>query len=96
MKMVSASPVSVCPWQTSAEVRCHLAIPPSKTPEMTVAVANLVSPVAAGKTEVALVGVPPIGGGAVVVAALLVVVGLVPPAVVVAALVVVTGDDPPV
>lgn len=56
--MVSASPVSVWPWQTLDEVRCHLFIPPSKTPEMTVAEGNKVSPVAAGKTEVALVGVP--------------------------------------
>lgn len=95
--MVSASPVSVCPWQTSAEVLCHLFMPPSNTPEITVAVASLVSPVAAGKTEVAFVGVPGEPGATVVVGVVppaLVVVGTVPPAVVV--LVVVTAGEPAV
>lgn len=57
MKMVSLTPVSTCPWQTSAEVRCHLAIFPSKTPKMVVGAGSLVSPTAVGKTVVTAVGV---------------------------------------
>jgi hypothetical protein len=70
MNMASSSPVSVCPWHTTGFLS-HLNIPPSKVPEINLAVGRAVVPAEAGNW----VAAPP--PAAEVVAAFVVVVDLV-------------------
>src|SRR4051812_23730157 len=68
MNMASSSPVSVCSAQTLG-FRSYLTIPPSKVPEMTLAVGRVVEPAEAGRVVVRPVGLlplPPVVAAAVV------------------------------
>lgn len=83
MNMASTSVVSAWPWHTEG-LRSHCNMPPSKVPEMILAVGRAVLPAGAGKFEFA--GPAPVVTALVVVTDLVVVV-----AVVVLVLIVVAG-----